>query len=69
MIVILKIFTNNNNTFDFCWLKHHVHKIDQFLKYNLVRLCCFFMPNPLYQLEIRLKSCISKLKTCKILIK
>ena len=25
MIVILKIFTNNNNTFDFCWLKHHVH--------------------------------------------
>ena len=25
MIVILKIFTNNNNTFDFCWLKHHAH--------------------------------------------
>ena len=37
MIVILKIFTNNNNTFDFCWLKHHVqnHKHLRYKPKNL----------------------------------
>ena len=41
MIVILKIFTNNNNTFDFCWLKHHVQNLNRPWAYywkNLIKI-------------------------------
>ena len=40
------------NELDFCrisCLKNYL-----FLKYSLVRLCCFFMPNPLYKLLMQL---------------